>query len=313
MHWSQLQTKALNQELTSEELDSLRKHFFSSPPDDLWSNVLSKLGLFFGVGLVLLGVIFIVAFNWAALGVLTKLSMAGGLFLASALAALLFRGRQLTGQVLMGMTGLCIGPLLILYTQTYQSGANPWGLFLIWALFALPWVALSRLPGMWVLIWLLVRTCWLCMLMDMFRMEPEQIFGVLLTATLVDLVAWIGWRYVDSGYSKIPVFFFFATLVPFPTIWYIYGYIVPAIATLILVVTSALAIFFEERSRLYLPLIAATSVGISLNIFFCTMSIDVLDEFTFWLSGFGFMAQAMATAIWLRFRMMEANDVVLDS
>ena len=47
---------------------------------------------------------------------------------------------------------LLVGALLALFGQTYQTGADPWQLFFIWALMISPWVFISRLPVMWLLI-----------------------------------------------------------------------------------------------------------------------------------------------------------------
>jgi len=46
---------------------------------------------------------------------------------------------------------LFTGALLALVGQTYQTGADPWELFAVWALCILPWTLLSRLAAQWLL------------------------------------------------------------------------------------------------------------------------------------------------------------------
>jgi uncharacterized membrane protein len=50
---------------------------------------------------------------------------------------------------------LAIGALLALIGQTYQTGADTYELFTVWAVLILPWVLLARLPALWVL-WLVI-------------------------------------------------------------------------------------------------------------------------------------------------------------
>jgi uncharacterized membrane protein len=44
-----------------------------------------------------------------------------------------------------------VGPLLGVYGQTYQTGADPWSLFAAWALLIAPWVIAARFTTLWVL------------------------------------------------------------------------------------------------------------------------------------------------------------------
>src|SRR5690606_8361253 len=56
-----------------------------------------------------------------------------------------------------------LGALLALVGQTYQTGADPWQLFALWALLMLPWVAAGRsvvLCLLWVLVSNVVVMLW---------------------------------------------------------------------------------------------------------------------------------------------------------
>jgi len=51
--------------------------------------------------------------------------------------------------------GFTVGGMLALYGQTYQTGANTYELFLVWAFLITPWALIARLPALWVL-WLVI-------------------------------------------------------------------------------------------------------------------------------------------------------------
>jgi uncharacterized membrane protein len=50
---------------------------------------------------------------------------------------------------------LATGALLALFGQTYQTGADPWSLFFVWAALILPWMLAAARPAGWLL-WLVV-------------------------------------------------------------------------------------------------------------------------------------------------------------
>jgi uncharacterized membrane protein len=52
---------------------------------------------------------------------------------------------------------LLLGALLAFIGQTYQTGADPWQLFAIWAVLALAWLLAARSDGLWVL-WVIIAS-----------------------------------------------------------------------------------------------------------------------------------------------------------
>jgi uncharacterized membrane protein len=75
---------------------------------------------------------------------------------ASAIAAKRL-GEGLAGQFALLFAAVLVGPLLAVYGQAYQTGADPYELFLGWAALILPWVALSRFGPLWLLLLTLVN------------------------------------------------------------------------------------------------------------------------------------------------------------
>jgi uncharacterized membrane protein len=60
------------------------------------------------------------------------------------------RRRDLAGQLALTAAAVLVGPLLGVYGQAYQTGADPYGLFLTWALVIVPWVVAARFAVLWL-------------------------------------------------------------------------------------------------------------------------------------------------------------------
>jgi uncharacterized membrane protein len=133
----------------------------ASPARPSWRRFLSAVLLGFGSLLVLSGVIYFFAYNWAALHHFGKLGLLLGAILAACVAAWRL-GEGLAGQFALLFAAVLVGPLLAVYGQAYQTGADPYELFLGWSLLVLPWVALARFGPLWLLLLLLVDTA-LCL------------------------------------------------------------------------------------------------------------------------------------------------------
>ncbi|WP_298012206.1 GDYXXLXY domain-containing protein [uncultured Castellaniella sp.] len=118
-----------------------------------------------------------VAANWVRMGPQARLALVqGGLALTVVLgAALAWLGSRWAG-VLTGVAALATGALLALVGQIYQTGADRWQLFLLWAALITPWLLLVR-----------------------------SVFLTLLWAALLNLAAWLWvggeglWSWLDGG------------------------------------------------------------------------------------------------------------------
>jgi uncharacterized membrane protein len=99
-----------------------------------------------------LGLIFLVAANWKGFG------RAGQFFLLelwtfSTCVGAAFLHRARSALALLAL--LSIGALFAFYGQTYQTGADPWQLFALWAALALPLALAARSDVVWVA-WIVV-------------------------------------------------------------------------------------------------------------------------------------------------------------
>ena len=122
-----------------------------TPSRGEWQRFLGAALLVLGAGLVLSGVVSFFAFNWAALGTFTKMGLIGSAIAACALGALP-RPDTLVARVLLFAASVLVGALLAVFGQTYQTGADPWGLFAVWALLILPWAFAACFTPLWLLV-----------------------------------------------------------------------------------------------------------------------------------------------------------------
>ncbi|WP_157747637.1 DUF2157 domain-containing protein [Cohaesibacter sp. ES.047] len=126
-------------------------------PSRAWAQWAMVLMLAFGTGLILAGIVFFFAFNWASIPDLAKLGMIEAGLIAAALGAWFITLKRLSGQLLLLVASTLVGVFLATFGQIYQSGADPWQLFALWALLITPWTLLSRFSALWLIWWALIN------------------------------------------------------------------------------------------------------------------------------------------------------------
>ncbi len=112
-------------------------------------------GLLLGLGVVLIGagMVFFVAANWQALGRYAKFALVELPIVLALAACWRFGLESLAGKAALVAAALLTGALLALVGQVYQTGADTWELFAAWAAAIAVWVAVARMPALWLL-WL---------------------------------------------------------------------------------------------------------------------------------------------------------------
>ena len=125
-----------------------------------WTHALFVL---FGAAQLCAAVVMFFAFNWRALPDLAKIAIpqAGmaAAFLVFALAPRASALGQAAGAVAIVLVGVCMAVV----GQIFQLGADPWGLFALWAAFALPLALLARSDAyfaLWFVIASIAYTLW---------------------------------------------------------------------------------------------------------------------------------------------------------
>jgi uncharacterized membrane protein len=115
-----------------------------------WTTFLSAALLLLGSALVLAGVISFFAFNWASLGRYGKFALLEGAIAVCAVVGWKYLDK-LIGRVALFAAAVLVGPLFGVYGQTYQTGADPWGLFAAWAVLIAPWAVAACFTPLWLL------------------------------------------------------------------------------------------------------------------------------------------------------------------
>ncbi|MCK9535411.1 MAG: DUF2157 domain-containing protein [Pseudomonas sp.] len=141
-----------NGHLDAEALEQALAITHSVPSAAAKLRLLSHLVLVFAMLLLCSGVIFFFAYNWHDLNRYSKFAIAQGALLLSLLPLLWVNLQQPVGQTAIFAACLLVGALLALVGQTYQSGADSYQLFLVWALLITPWVVLARSAALWLLL-----------------------------------------------------------------------------------------------------------------------------------------------------------------
>ncbi|MGD9804540.1 MAG: GDYXXLXY domain-containing protein [Hyphomicrobiaceae bacterium] len=106
------------------------------------------------------GVMLWVAAHWDEISRFARFAIVGGALAVAVLVSLINAART-PGLV---VSFLATGGLLALIGQTYQTGADPWQLFALWAAIGVPWALAARSDALW-LVWTVVAmlaiTLWL--------------------------------------------------------------------------------------------------------------------------------------------------------
>ena len=115
-----------------------------------WLRILLTAGLLFGVA----GVICFFAFNWASMSHFLKFGIIIALMLVTGGLALWRGPDSLSGGLGLLACGLLAGPLLAVYGQYYQTGADAWELFRAWTVFPVLLALVGRQNGLWLATWI---------------------------------------------------------------------------------------------------------------------------------------------------------------
>lgn len=129
--------------------DGLQREVYAGEAE--WRRLLQYLLLGAGAAFMLSGIVFFFAYNWAGLPRQVKIGTVGGTFVLTALLGIFAPlGRQVRNVALTAAVAL-IGITLAVLGQVYQTGADSYELFLVWTLFALPWVGVVHFAPLWLL------------------------------------------------------------------------------------------------------------------------------------------------------------------
>ncbi|UJF22803.1 DUF2157 domain-containing protein [Shewanella sp. OMA3-2] len=186
---------------------------FPYPSKIEWLQLIANILLYLGVLLLGAGVIFFMAFNWDALSHLNKFAIVEVLFCLFIAGFYLVNcaqhkshstsglpnkqhndpsanpsglpkskfientpnkyGWNVANAMLLGAS-IMLGALLALVGQTYQTGADPWQLFAIWAVLILPFAYIAGFDLLWLLVAVLLNVS-----LGLYLASFDALFGFL--------------------------------------------------------------------------------------------------------------------------------------
>lgn len=168
------------------------------PSKRRWQTFLNTLLLVLGVTFILAGVIFFFAYNWADMGRFLKF----GVLQAAIMIAVWFswyKGlQQLSGKLALLMAAVLLGPLLGVYGQTYQTGADPYELFVGWAILIVGWVVISKFPSLWLVLLILVNISLILYWMQILDVNYWTFAGMCEAGFLLNAGALMTWEWLAA-------------------------------------------------------------------------------------------------------------------
>jgi uncharacterized membrane protein len=140
-------------------------------PHRSWGLWVSRLLVVIGVSLVLAGLLYFFAFNWAKIPQAVKLGSVELAILACLAVAFGYGLDRLSGKIALLSASVLVGGFLAIFGQVYQTGADAYTLFMMWALLIAPWVVIAEFAALWV-VWLVVGNIFLVLWWDQ-AVQPD--------------------------------------------------------------------------------------------------------------------------------------------
>lgn len=166
-----------------------------------WRRFLDHVALWLGVVLLAAGAICFIAANWEELGKFARLYGMQAVLVGAVITAAWLGIARVAGQAALFLATVLLGGLLALVGQTYQTGADTWELFALWAALALPWALAGRNALLWLL-WAAVLNVAVALWLGL---HPRSWFGDWDTGVLLgvlDLALLAAWEVAPSRWPE---------------------------------------------------------------------------------------------------------------
>jgi uncharacterized membrane protein len=149
------------------------------PPKIMWQFWADRMLVLFSAALILAGVVFFFAYNWANMAAWLKLGLIQIAIVGCVIITLIKGVQQLVGKVFLLAASLFVGVLLAVYGQIYQTGADAYQLFAGWALLITGWVIVSKFGGLWLMWLLLINTAIVLYFEQVLADNPDKLVTLL--------------------------------------------------------------------------------------------------------------------------------------
>lgn len=301
--------------LNPSALDYALQQIGCLPKAHDWQRFLDRSLLAIGATLLLVGILFFFAYNWASMNRLAKFGVLEIGILSTILLVYRYQLSTLTGQLSLFAAAILLGILLAVYGQAYQTGADVFSLFLNWAFLIIPWVLLGTFAPLWLLLLVLFNLSLILYWEQV--LNPALQFNVLLYLLLfilnsVVLISWevafkfkISW--LQQRWLGQLIFSVVLLVLIIPTLETIMeldaleeNFPLHTIAVVLYLVTTALSFWYYSKMRHDLAALAVCLLGITVTLTTLIGKLLPIDEVMTWLLLALFViAQTSYAANWL--------------
>lgn len=170
-----------------------------TPSNAEWLRYINHFLTAVGALLIVAGVTAFFAWNWAELSYVRKFALIQSGIVGSVVLAWRLGIDSIGGRSSFFAAAFLVGVLLAVFGQVYQTGADPYGLFLGWAVLILPWVIIGRQAGLWLLFQVLMNLA--CIMYWTQVLYPPN--GWWQLAQLLGPLAWLSTTMMDSRLASL--------------------------------------------------------------------------------------------------------------
>ena len=125
------------------------------PTTTEWLHFVFRLLMASGTIFLVAGIFFFFAFNWDDLPRLARFAVIEGAVVIATVLAFIFNIDTWGGRIALGAAAMLVGATFAVVGQAYQTGADSYRLFMMWAIVITGWVLISRWNILWF-IWLIL-------------------------------------------------------------------------------------------------------------------------------------------------------------
>jgi uncharacterized membrane protein len=145
-----------------------------------WGLWTSRLFLTIGIALVLSGIIYFFAFNWAKITPTAKLSSIQFGIVGCLVGVCVYSLQRISGQLLLLSASILVGVFMAVFGQIYQTGADSYQLFMMWSLFTFGWTLLSNFAAGWA-VWLFITNMFLVLWWEQAALPTKEMEFMIFT------------------------------------------------------------------------------------------------------------------------------------
>jgi len=164
-----------------------------------WLRYINHFLVTTGALLIVSGVAAFFAWNWADLGHMGKFALIQAGIAGAALLAWRLGIDSMGGRAALFSSAFLVGVLFAVFGQVYQTGADPYGLFVAWSILILPLAIIGRQAALWILF----QTLLILALIMYWTQVVDPPNGWWQLAQLLGPLVWLSSTLMDSTLASL--------------------------------------------------------------------------------------------------------------